>query len=144
MVGYSRGRKVYYPSSQMDSSKVEILGLELHFWLNDDCSMFQTEIFAIFQAIQTISSGPTSDSKSCMIFVHSLAMNYTCYQPIAPSGRTFSTFYTHRTRTSTMFVKKSIKMHSEEEEGSCRCFSDFNYTPKEKQDPPNTFFWKML
>ena len=31
---------------------------------------------------------------------------------IAPGGRISSIFYTHRTRTSTMFVKKSVKLHS--------------------------------
>ena len=33
------------------------------------------------------------------------------YEPISPRGRT-SVFYTHSTQTSTMFVKKSIQMHS--------------------------------
>ena len=32
--------------------------------------------------------------------------------PIAPGGRTSSAFCTHTTWTSTMFVKKSIKLHS--------------------------------
>ena len=35
-----------------------------------------------------------------------------CTAPIALGGRTSSTFYTYRTRTTTMFVKKSVKMHS--------------------------------
>ena len=32
--------------------------------------------------------------------------------PIAPGSRTSSAFYTHRTRTSTIVVKKNVKMHS--------------------------------
>ena len=32
--------------------------------------------------------------------------------PKSPRGRTSSPFYTHRVRSSTMFVKNSVKMHS--------------------------------
>ena len=56
--------------------------------------------------------------------------------PMSPTGRTSSTFYTHRTQTSTMFVKKSLRMQLNvlsalKEEDTCRFFSNFNYTPKE-------------
>ena len=40
------------------------LGLELHFMLNDDCRVFQAEIFAILKAIEAIYVGLTSDSGS--------------------------------------------------------------------------------
>ena len=45
-------------------------------------------------------------------------------------------FYTHRTRTSTMFVKTERQnafscFSASQEEGSCRFSTDFNYTPKE-------------
>ena len=32
--------------------------------------------------------------------------------PIVPGVQTYSAFYTHRLRTSTMFVKKTVKMNS--------------------------------
>ena len=54
--------------------------------------------------------------------------------PMSPGGRTSSVFYTHRTWTSTIFVKKSVKMHSLacpfNEGGSCRFLPFFNYTLK--------------
>ena len=44
---------------------------------------------------------------------HTLLSYITCFSaPISPGGWRSSAFYTHRTRTSTMFVKKSLKMHS--------------------------------
>ena len=49
------------------------LSLELHFRLNDDCSMFQSKIFAILKAIEAIDGDPTSDSWFYVIFVDSLA-----------------------------------------------------------------------
>ena len=50
------------------------LGLELHFRLNYDCSVFRVEIFAILKAIKAISGGPTSDAESCIISVDSQAV----------------------------------------------------------------------
>ena len=40
------------------------LGPELHFRLNDDCSMFQAEIFAILKAIKAIAGALALDSES--------------------------------------------------------------------------------
>ena len=37
---------------------------------------------------------------------------YITSAPIATGGQTPLAFYTHRARTSTMFVKKNVKMHS--------------------------------
>ena len=34
------------------------LGLELHFRLNDGCSVFHAEIFAVLKAIEAIVGGP--------------------------------------------------------------------------------------
>ena len=47
------------------------LGLELHFRLNDDCSVFQAKIFTILKAIEVLAGGPVSDSESYMIFIDS-------------------------------------------------------------------------
>ena len=49
------------------------LDLELHFRLNDDCSVFQAKIFAILKATEAIAGGPASDSESNMIFIDSQA-----------------------------------------------------------------------
>ena len=38
------------------------LGFELHFMLKNNCSVFQTEIFAILKAVEAIAGGPASDS----------------------------------------------------------------------------------
>ena len=50
------------------------LGLELHFRWNDDCSMFQEEVFAVLKTIEAIAGSLTSDSESYMIFVDSHAV----------------------------------------------------------------------
>ena len=47
------------------------LGLELHFRLNDNCSVFQAKIFTILKAIEAIASGPALYSESYVIFVYS-------------------------------------------------------------------------
>ena len=49
--------------------------------------------------------------QSSRIFYFFFAYQLTS-PPITSGGRTSSAFYTHRTRTSTMSVKKSVKMHS--------------------------------
>ena len=41
--------------------------------LNDDCSVFQAEIFAILKSIEAIASGQASDSEYYMIYVDSQA-----------------------------------------------------------------------
>ena len=43
---------------------------------------------------------------------YNVQLNTDTGAPIPPGDRTSSAFYTHRTQTSTMFVKKSIKTHS--------------------------------
>ena len=49
------------------------LGLELHFRLNDDCSVFKAEILAILKAIEAIAGDTVSDSESYIIFFDSQA-----------------------------------------------------------------------
>ena len=49
-----------------------------------------------------------------MTYIHTYYMS----APIAPGGQTSSAFYAHRTRTSTMFVKKERKK-------AFRCLSAF-------------------
>ena len=72
-MGYSKGREVYPPSQIGGSTGAGVfcreLGLELHFRLNDECSVFQAEIFTILKAIVATAGGPTSDSESYMISV---------------------------------------------------------------------------
>ena len=46
------------------------------------------------------------------LFLSLLVMFVYCYAPMSPRGGTYSAIYTHRTRTSTMFVKKSVTMYS--------------------------------
>ena len=77
MVEYSRGREVCIPISIGEGTGAGVfcreLGLELKFRLNNDCSMFQAEIFAILKAIKAIAGGHTSNSESDMIYVDSQA-----------------------------------------------------------------------
>ena len=67
------------------------LGRELHFRVNDDCSVFQAEIFAILKSIDVVAGGPTSDSESYMIFVES-----SC--PLRRSGAIHGSFASARSR----------------------------------------------
>ena len=46
-----------------------------------------------------------SSKKKIHIYVQTSA-------PVTPGDQTSSDFYTHRTRTSTTFVKRSVKLHS--------------------------------
>ena len=48
-----------------------VTGLELYFKFNDDCSVFQVEIFANLKAIEAISGSLASGSESYVIFVDS-------------------------------------------------------------------------
>ena len=41
--------------------------------MNDNCSVFQAEIFSILKAVEAIADGPTSYSESYMIFVDNQA-----------------------------------------------------------------------
>ena len=50
---------------------------------------------------------------------------------VPPGQNIFVFFYTHRTQTSTIFIKKSIKMHSVACQLLKKLFSGLNYTPKE-------------
>ena len=62
------------------------------------------------------------------------------HAPMSLRGRSSAAFYTHRTRTLTMFVKKNVKMHSVACQYSVRqvliaSFWNFfyiNYTAREK------------
>ena len=74
MVEYSRGRDD--KSEKLGGGTgagvfCRELSLILHFRLNNDCSVFQTEIFTILKAIEVIAGGPTWDLESYIIFVDS-------------------------------------------------------------------------
>ena len=69
--------------------------------------------------------------------------------PISLRGWSSKTFYTHRSQTSTMFVEKSVKMHSFlstlKEEGSCHLFQIWIIHPKKNITARITIFqWDSL
>ena len=100
------GAEIFTDESKLDRSAgagvfCRKLGLELHFRLNDDCSVFQSEIFAILKAIEATVGGPTSYSKSYMIFVDSqaaIALVWCKSQLVCECKESLRTFGPYRIR----------------------------------------------